>query len=162
MREITHYGSSTENPILATSIILAKAKTYIHDIPTKPLSNLSDNSLAATAILADIWCAENRTDRLQNPTQYGEASTQILTAIYLRVLNSPVEFPALSELHKYSLNTKSLPDSSILRLQEYQSWLKKWNLPSSTLLLVANDLATAPVESIYMSYALAILDIELL
>jgi hypothetical protein len=73
-----------------------------------------------------------------------------------------VEFPDLSELHKYSLNSKSLPDSSILRLQEYQSWLRKWNLPSSTLLLVANDLATAPVESIYMSYALAILDIELL
>jgi len=162
MREITHYGASTENPILATSIILAKAKTYIQDLPTKPIHNLSENSLAATAILADIWCAENRTDRLENPTQYGEASTQILTAIYLRVLNNPVELPDLTEIHKYSLNTKSLPDSSILRLQEYQSWLKKWGQPSTTLLLVANDLATAPVESIYMSYALAILDIEIL
>jgi hypothetical protein len=159
MRKITNYGASTETPQTASSLLLAKARTYANETPAISLNKLPSEYLAAAAILADLWCAENHTEKLDQPNQYGTSSTQILTAIYLRVLNNPVEGNFI-ELQKGNILARSLPDKAILRLQEYQKWVEHWRLSDNVLLYLANDLSIAPIDSIYASYALAILDMK--
>jgi len=158
MQEVTLYGSSTDSPAKAAAVLLAKARTYVKDTPTNSLNQLKTSSLAAAAILADLWCYENNTNQLQQPSQYGENATKILTAVYLRVLNNPTEGELL-ELHKSIPPVKSISDHQIQKIQEYQNWIEKWNLSQDVLQQVANDLSIASPDSIYASYAIAISDI---